>query len=267
MEKIMKKSVLFFDIDGTLLSEVTGTIPESAIQALHAAQKAGHLLFVNTGRTICSLPAEIRRFPFDGFLCGCGTGLFYRGEELFAHSIPADRGRAIISKLIECSLGGLAEGPEDVYFPSRISRFDRLEGSRRYFRQKGMGIELPIESGDYIYDKLFVYADEQSDLEAFLAFIEEDMEPLDRGDNAYEVIQKGYSKATACQFILDKLGFTLDDAYVFGDSSNDLSMFEYAKHAVAMGKHADVLDPHTEFVTKKVEDDGIACALEHYGLI
>ena len=30
----MKKSVLFFDIDGTLLSEKTGKIPESAVQAL-----------------------------------------------------------------------------------------------------------------------------------------------------------------------------------------------------------------------------------------
>lgn len=263
----MERSVLFFDIDGTLLSEVTGKIPESAVQALRAAQRAGHLLFVNTGRTICSIPAEIRRFPFDGFLCGCGTGLFYKDEELFAHSIPKQRGQEIIRKLMECNLGGLAEGPEDVYFPSRITRFDSLERSRRYFRQKGMGIELPIESRDYIYDKLFVYADTQSDLEEFLEFIREDMEPLDRGDNAYEVIQKGYSKATACRFILEKMGFTLDQAYVFGDSSNDLSMFEYAKHAVAMGKHADVLEPHTEFVTKTVEDGGIAYALEHYGLI
>ena len=48
---------------------------------------------------------------------------------------------------------------------------------------------------------------------------------------------------------------------------NDLSMFEYAVHTVAMGKHAPGLAPYTEFVTKTVEEGGIAWAMKHYGLI
>ena len=263
----MKRSVLFFDIDGTLLSETTKKIPESAAEALSEAKKAGHLLFINTGRTICSIPSEIRRLPFDGFLCGCGTCIVYHDELLFARSLSPERGKAVIAKMFECDLGGIAEGPEDVYFPERISRFDKLESTRRYFRAKGMGIECPLESGRFIYDKLFVYADEKSDLDSFLAFINEDMEVLDRGENAYEVIQKNYSKATACEFIVDRLGFEKDQAYVFGDSSNDLAMFEYADHAVAMGAHAAVLEPYAEYVTKTVEEDGIAHAMRHYGLI
>ena len=79
-----------------------------------------------------------------------------------------------------------------------------------------MGIECPIERDVFIYDKLFVYADGQSDLKSFLDFIEgQDMEALDRGGNAYEVVQKGYSKATACEFMLDRLGMTKEQAYVF----------------------------------------------------
>ena len=263
----MERSVLFFDIDGTLLSEITGEIPKSAVEALKAAKKAGHLLFINTGRTISSLPAEMRSFRFDGFLCGCGTYIVYHDEILFSRSLPKERGKAIIEKVSECSLGGVAEGSEDVYFPGHISRFDKLETTRRYFREKGMGIECSIESGNFIYDKLFIYADDKSDLEGFLAFISEDMEAMDRGGNAYEVIQKEYSKATACAFIMDKLGIPKDRAYVFGDSSNDLAMFEFADHAVALGNHAEVLKPYTEFVTKTVEEDGIAYAMQHYGLI
>ena len=263
----MEKSVLFFDIDGTILSEITREIPEDAARALKAAQAAGHLLFINTGRTVCSVPAEIRRLKFDGYLCGCGTCIVYHDEILFQRSLSRERGRAVIEKMFECGLGGVAEGPEDVYFPERISRFDKLETTRRYFRAKGMGIECSMERGDFIYDKLFIYADGKSDLGSFLAFIDEDMEAMDRGGNAYEVIQKGYSKATACEFIVEKLGFTKDQAYVFGDSSNDLAMFEYADHAVAMGEHAQVLEPYTEYVTKTVEEDGIFHAMRHYGLI
>lgn len=263
----MEKSVLFFDIDGTLLSEITKKIPQSAITALKKAKENGHLLFINTGRTKCSIPEEIKRFPFDGYLCGCGTCLMYHDEILFERSVPEIRGREILAKIEECGLGCVAEGPEDVYFPRRMSRFEGVESTRRYFRERGLGLERYIEDGGLVYDKLLVYADEKSDLDGFLTFIDEDMAAIDRGKSTYEVIQKGYTKATACEAILDKLGFAKDQAYVFGDSSNDLDMFRFAEHAVALGRHDDVLKPYTEYVTKTVEDDGIAHALEHYGLI
>lgn len=263
----MERSVLFFDIDGTLLSEKTGQIPESAVRALGEAQRRGHMLFINTGRTVCSVPSEIRRYPFDGLLCGCGTGIYCHDEALFTSSLTEKRGRELIRLAEQCGIGAIAEGPEDVYFPGRISRFDLLETTRRYFRRRGLGVECTLESGAFIYDKMFIYVDEQSDLQRFLDYIDEDMEAMDRGGGTYEVVQKAYSKATACRFILERFGYTMDQAYVFGDSSNDLSMFEFANHAVAMGHHDPVLDPYTEYVTAEVEQDGIACALTHYGLI
>ena len=53
-------SALFFDIDGTILSEITHEIPESALVALRKAQENGHKTFINTGRNrLCF----IIRFP------------------------------------------------------------------------------------------------------------------------------------------------------------------------------------------------------------
>ena len=263
----MERSILFFDIDGTVLSEITKEVPQSAIDAMQKAREAGHLLFINTGRTICSIPVEVRKAKFDGFLCGCGTYLTEADEVLLESSIEKQRGKELIRKAFECNLGVLAEGTEDCYFPGHISRFDRLESTRRHFAGRGIGIEQSLENGDFVYDKLFIYTDDKSDFESFREFIKDDMEALDRGGNTYEVIQKGYSKATACQFIMEKYGLDADRAYVFGDSSNDLAMFKYADHAVAMGKHDAVLEPYAEFITKTVEEDGIAFAMEHYGLI
>ena len=45
------QKLLFFDIDGTLLTAYPWTIPDSTQQALKAARKNGHLLFINSGRT------------------------------------------------------------------------------------------------------------------------------------------------------------------------------------------------------------------------
>ena len=41
-----KTKALFFDIDGTLLSEKTGEVPESAKQAVKEARSKGHLVFI-----------------------------------------------------------------------------------------------------------------------------------------------------------------------------------------------------------------------------
>ena len=45
-------------------------------------------------------------------------------------------------------------------------------------------------------------------------------------------------KAAVIERVLRIYSISLSDAYVFGDSSNDLSMFQYAKNCVAMGKHS-----------------------------
>jgi hydroxymethylpyrimidine pyrophosphatase-like HAD family hydrolase len=69
------------------------------------------------------------------------------------------------------------------------------------------------------------------------------------------------------EYMRKYLGAEIDDIYVFGDSSNDLVMFEYAKHNVAMGKHDPVLEPYAELITDDVDEDGIFHALEKLGII
>lgn len=263
----MERAALFFDIDGTILSEKTGKIPESAVEAMKQAQKNGHYLFINTGRTFCSIPPELHRFAFDGYLCGCGSYLVYKDEVFLESHIEEKRGQEIIKKMNDCYLDGVLEGTDDIYFPAGISRFEKMESSRRYFQGYGLGMEKYIENGGIIYDKLFVYEDNMSRSQEFFAFVSEDMEVIDRGNHTYEIAQKGFSKATACEFMRKKLGVSMENVYVFGDSGNDLTMFQYAPHAVALGKHAEILEPYTEFITKEVDDGGIAYALKHYGLV
>ena len=263
----MKRAILFFDIDGTLLSDETGKIPDSTLQTLTEAKKNGHLLFINTGRTICALPKELYRFDFDGYLCGCGSYLLFHDEVLLERHIEESLGRKYIEQMWECNLDGVLEGTEDLYFPQAVSRFEQLEQGRIYFGELGLGKKKYIEEGGFIYDKIFVYADEQSDKERFFELMEDHFAVIDRGGNTYELAQKSFSKATACEYMVQKFGADREDVYVFGDSMNDLSMFEYAVHTVAMGKHAPGLTPYTEFVTKTVEEGGIAWAMKHYGLI
>ena len=54
----MSKKALFYDIDGTLLSEVTHEVPESAKRALKEARARGHMVFINSGRPYCHIKPE-----------------------------------------------------------------------------------------------------------------------------------------------------------------------------------------------------------------
>ena len=78
----MDSKLIFFDIDGTLALEPSGIIPDSTRIAIAGAKKNGHRVFVNTGRTFYSISEDIRSMEFDGYVCGCGTYIYYRGEKL-----------------------------------------------------------------------------------------------------------------------------------------------------------------------------------------
>lgn len=260
-------SALFFDIDGTILSEITGKVPKSTKEALEKAKEKGHHLFVNTGRTACDLSNGTAGLPFDGYCCGCGTRLIYRGETLLAHPIPKERGKELIDLMLDCRVEGQIEGTEDLYFQEKPYRSQEMEEIRKRALLRGLGRSSFLERKDFSYDKILIYLDGTEDGERFFREIEKDMETIDRRRGYYECIQKGYSKATAIAFFRDYLRLSMDQIYVFGDSSNDEAMFSYARHTIAMGKHDAMLDPMTEYVTDTVERDGIYKALEHYGLI
>ena len=84
----MNRKLLFFDIDGTLLAGgIPGYIPDSAMEALTQAQANGHYIFINSGRTYGFMPEAIKEFPFDGYVCGCGTEVIFHGETLYHYDL------------------------------------------------------------------------------------------------------------------------------------------------------------------------------------
>ena len=104
----MEQYMLFFDIDGTLLDEKEGIVPESTVRALHQAKKNGHLLFLCTGRCKSIWPKDILEIGFDGVVGGCGTNIFYHGEELLHATLPKELQREVADSLTRYHIDGLS---------------------------------------------------------------------------------------------------------------------------------------------------------------
>lgn len=263
----MSKKALFFDIDGTLLSEVTHEVPESAKRALSQARAKGHLVFINSGRPYCHIGPIKHEVEADGYLCGCGTCIVVDDEILYSHHIPHELGVQIKQSIIDHDMDGILEGTEACYFQNREPRIERMKDIRNSLIKTGCISPYGWEEECYEFDKFCVIADEKSNRAGFIRSMGLDIDLIARGDNFYECVPAGHSKATAVEFILDRYGIPLEDAYVFGDSTNDLSMFEYARNAIMMGHHDRELEEFASFLTKNVEDDGIEYAMKKLKII
>lgn len=113
----MNRKLLFFDIDGTLLAGgIPGYIPDSTIEALKQAQANGHYIFINSGRTYGFMPEAIKEFPFDGYVCGCGTEVIFHGETLYHYDLDEDLKRSLQSILEECKIQAVYEAASPVIF-------------------------------------------------------------------------------------------------------------------------------------------------------
>lgn len=262
----MKKKALFFDIDGTLLSEVTHEIPASALRALKEARAAGHLVFINSGRVISHVDPIRKLVEADGFLCGCGTYIMVNNQVLYSKSIPHERGVQIKKDILAHGLDGILEGEEGCYFRKETSWIPEVERIRKALEATGSKSPYGWEEDCYDFAKFCILSDEHSDTQGLFRTLP-DMDIIDRGNSFYECVPSGHSKATAIAFILEYFNLPLENAYVFGDSMNDLAMFEYVPNAVLMGKHDAELEPYASYITKTVEEDGVACAMKALGII
>ena len=80
MPPIPQKTVIFFDIDGTLIDNDTQVIPQSAIDAVKQLRAKGHIPVVNTGRPFAQIDPRIRAMDFSAWICSCGMEILLESD-------------------------------------------------------------------------------------------------------------------------------------------------------------------------------------------
>lgn len=262
----MKPNIIFFDIDGTLLNEVTYIVPESAKLALKKAQENGHLLFINTGRTIIGIDDCIKDLDFDGYICGCGTYIEFKNKELFHRELGIQLSKQIVNSLRECNIDAILEGKNDIYYDTNIISNEVRRIKERHIKEgfyKGKTFDDP----NINFDKLVIWTNENSSFDRFHVEFENTFEFIHRGEGFYELVPFGFSKASGIEYLEEQLDIPHENTYAIGDSTNDLAMLKYVKNSIAMGNSTPLLFDLVSFVTKDIEEDGIEYALRHYNIL
>ena len=260
-------SVIFFDIDGTLVAEdECAVVPESAQKAIRETKKRGNLTFINTGRTAFNISRRIRELGFDGYISGCGTNIEYGGKVISENRLDPVFCRKIAHLMRECRVTPVYEHRDGYFFDGRLPVNDALRNFLDVFVDPDIDISRRVDDEDFVFDKFVVWLDDSSDEEKFRSVAGEYFEIIDRGGRFFENVPLGFSKASGIKIILDKLGIPIANAYAIGDSMNDLSMLQAVPNSIAMGGAVQIY-PYVSYITTPVMEDGIANALKHFDLI
>ncbi|MGA5554730.1 HAD family hydrolase [Streptomyces lavendulocolor] len=252
------------DLDGTLLRS-DDTVSQRTRDALAAATAAGAAHIVVTGRAVPWTRHILDDLGYDGLaVCGQGAQVYHAGEHRLLTSVTLDRQLAglALSKL-EAEVGPLALA---------ASR-DGLDGEvlvgPGYRVQEGPLPYVPYEDPADLWsaplNKVYIQHPELDDDALALAARQTVGGLVDvvmAGAGVVEVLPLGLSKATGLSLAARRLGVKAVDTIAFGDMPNDIPMFAWAHHGVAMANAHDDLKAVAHEITASNDQDGIAVVLE-----
>ena len=252
------RKAIFLDIDGTL--SYHGAPPcDADVAALRDARASGHLVFINTGRSLGFLPESLRDVDYlDGYLCGCGSHLVLHGKTVFAHEIPRPILRAAAAfYLARPDRRCLFEGEDSIYV---------VNGDYR-----GKAWPRVTREDDFEW----VYADKKITKLTILGTVTEEERAFYRGKlelviqssgEWYEAILPGCGKGRGMDHVREALGIAQADTIAIGDSENDLEMFAHAGEAVAMANATDQAMRACAWRTAACGEGGVAKAVRALAL-
>ncbi|GGQ09841.1 hydrolase [Streptomyces griseomycini] len=251
------------DLDGTLLRD-DHSVSRRTRDALAAATAAGAAHIVVTGRAVPWTRPILDDLGYRGLaVCGQGAQVYDAGAHRLLTSVTLDRQLAGVALAkIEAEVGPL----------HLAASRDGLDGEVLV----GPGYEVvgalpatPFTDASDLWaaplNKLYIqHPDLSSDELAEAAtrtaggFVTVTM----AGEGIVELLPLGLSKATGLSLAARRLGMRAAETIAFGDMPNDIPMFAWAAHGVAMANAHRELRAVADEVTASNEEDGIAVVLE-----
>ena len=254
---------VFFDVDGTLLSQKQGKVPISTRRALRRIRKKGIKIFIATGRHMIELSKlPVMEIPFDGYLTLNGNLILDENKKAYA-------GTPISADEVEV-LSGI--------FRAKKIPFVMISSDKRYINYvDDVVVETQASTHGTIPDIGTVSDYDGEKIYQCIAFVQDrERKVLDEildecsitswNPTGIDIVARGSGKAAGIAQFIEEQGLDRSEIMAFGDGENDIEMLKYAGIGVAMGNAGDAVKAAADYVTDSVDENGIENALKHCGL-
>lgn len=260
----MTKAV-FFDIDGTLVSFDTHRIPASTQEALKELHRKGIKIFIATGRPWCLID-NLGDLEFDGYITVNGSYCFTADQQpIYKSCIPQEDIERLIAFHQTNPIPFVFVHDNEMFVTSVNNRVKAVSD----LIQIPVPRTAPIEEarGKEILQIMgYFTAEEEKETDIFKSILTH-CEPMRWYPLFADIIALGNSKSTGIDKVLEYYGIDLKDTMAFGDGGNDIPMLKHVATGVAMGNAEEHVKAVADYVTSSVDNDGVAKALKHFGLI
>lgn len=253
--------IVFFDIDGTLVSLGQTDMSPKTKQALRQLQQKGITIGLATGRAMASIPA-FEGITFDVILAFNGSLCVAQNEIILKQVIPTRDVKQII------------ENAKQLGRPVSIATAQQTiaNGSDRdleeYFAVAHQKVVVSDAFNDYANDDIFqimLGCDLEERKEILLGTNHARITAW--WDRAIDIIPIKSGKGRAIQAILDYYQFSQAESLAFGDGANDIEMLQAVGTGVAMGNAAEDVKQTADHICGHVTEDGIYDYLRDHKLI
>lgn len=258
---MLQQSVIFFDIDGTLLDH-DKQLPSSTKEAIQELKRQGHIVAIATGRGPFMYKDLREELGINTYVSYNGQYVVVEGEEVYGN--PLDKKG--IKRLTEIALAN--EHPL-VFMDPDFMKASVPEHPNITESISTLKVGLPSHDPLYyennnIYQTL-LFCTEEEEEQYVDAFPEFDF--IRWHSVSMDVLPKDGSKAKGIEKAVEKMQMPLERVYAFGDGLNDIEMLSKVHNSVAMGNGVDEVKKLAKYVTKPVDEDGILHGLKMVGLL
>ena len=250
----------FFDIDGTLVSHATKTVPTSTRQALATLRRSGVLTAVATGRHCIEIDRlPIADIPFDGFVTLNGQLCLDAHRTVYAATpIGPDDTRTLAEAFAEKAL--------PILLVERDRMYANLIDANVTVANATIHAPLPeltSYEGAPLYQAM-VYGDESARHKIVSRLT--CCRATQWHESAIDIISRGGSKYQGVKALLARHEIAMSEAVAFGDGQNDVEMLRGVGLGVAMGNACEEAKEAADYVTSDIDDDGVSRALLALGI-
>ncbi|WP_138493755.1 Cof-type HAD-IIB family hydrolase [Paenibacillus pinistramenti] len=257
-----EKSIIFFDIDGTLLGS-DKKLPASTKEAVFALKRLGHEVAIATGRAPFMFEEIRKELEIDTYVSYNGQYVVLQGEAVYKN--PMDK--KALQSLTDLSLN---HNHPIVYMDHEdmkvsIPNHEYVSSSMASLKISGFPAHDPLyyQNRDLYQSLLFCVEGEEKLYEASCPAFDF----IRWHTYSVDVVPAGGSKAKGLVKITEQLGIPAEHQYAFGDGLNDLEMLKLISNSVAMGNGVPEAKAAAKYVTKSSDEDGILHGLKMVGLL
>lgn len=248
--------IIFFDIDGTLYKAEDKAVRKEVIDALKEIRKKGVKTVVATGRSYIYIPKCIKELDMDGYICSNGSYIVMKDEILEEQFLEPEQMKQLIHYLDINHYEYDLQTRDKVYSKKTNTKLKKYQ---EYSEVSDDVIEskYDLETIQNKIHKINIHVDFDSLNELLKETAAFEKEVHLKTDHI-ELFVSGYTKGTGVNTVLKHIGISKEEAAAFGDSMNDVSMFNEVGFSIAMANADPRLKDMASTITDSVENCGVA---------